>query len=320
RHLDPAVQPEAKAQIVREVLERLGGLSDVEVVAGLPGPSDGYRTTVRCAVANGRAGYRRRQAHDIVAAAECPVVHPLLRDLIVDGRYGDATEVVLRCSVSTGERLAAVWPTASGVSVPDDVRVVGGDELDAGRRVWLHETVAGRRFRVSAQSFFQSGVAAAELLVDAVGRAVATAPAGPVADLYAGVGLFSATVLADRQVVAVERNRAAVADARVNLGGMDARIVRSAVERWRPSAGLVAVVADPARTGLGRDGVAAILQVSPELVALVSCDPGSLARDAGLLCAAGYGLGTVEVVDCFPRTSHVETVSTFVAPLRQPMP
>jgi 23S rRNA (uracil1939-C5)-methyltransferase len=49
-------------------------------------------------------------------------------------------------------------------------------------------------------------------------------------------------------------------------------------------------------------------------VVLVSCDPASLARDAKLLAASGYVLGSVSVVDLFPLTSHIEVVSTF-APL-----
>jgi tRNA/tmRNA/rRNA uracil-C5-methylase (TrmA/RlmC/RlmD family) len=132
-----------------------------------------------------------------------------------------------------------------------------------------------------------------------------------VVDLYSGVGLF-AGVLGERtggRVVAVESNRSAVADARINLADLDgARVVRSDVRRWRPSPASV-VVADPSRHGLGADVVARIGATGAAALALVSCDPGALGRDAGLLAAAGWRLGSVRLVDLFPHTAHVEVVT-----------
>jgi 23S rRNA (uracil1939-C5)-methyltransferase len=71
------------------------------------------------------------------------------------------------------------------------------------------------------------------------------------------------------------------------------------------------VVADPARSGLGPSAVAALSWVGAPVLVLVSCDPASLARDAGLLATRGYRLTGVEAVDLFPHTFHVETVSRF---------
>ena len=60
------------------------------------------------------------------------------------------------------------------------------------------------------------------------------APEGHLVDAYAGVGLFSATVGRNRPVIAIERGRDSVADARINLTAREARIVKADVERWRP--------------------------------------------------------------------------------------
>ena len=73
-----------------------------------------------------------------------------------------------------------------------------------------------------------------------------------------------------------------------------------------------AVVADPARAGLGRAGVAAVAATGAERVALVSCDVASLVRDLELLAAAGYRATGIEVVDMFPNTHHVEAVTALV--------
>ena len=72
------------------------------------------------------------------------------------------------------------------------------------------------------------------------------------------------------------------------------------------------VVSDPARPGLAKPGVAALKRMDAPVVVLVSCDPASLARDARLLADAGYRAESVEVLDLFPQTPHVECVTRFV--------
>ncbi|MSX88327.1 MAG: class I SAM-dependent RNA methyltransferase, partial [Actinobacteria bacterium] len=109
----------------------------------------------------------------------------------------------------------------------------------------------------------------------------------------------------------VEQSAAAVRDARINLGGRDARIISGAVEAWTPERADV-VVADPARSGLGKLGVAKIAGTRASRVVLVSCDPAAFARDAQLLKAKKYRLERCTIVDLFPQTSHVEVVSSFV--------
>jgi 23S rRNA (uracil1939-C5)-methyltransferase len=276
-------------------------------------PVEGYRTTVRGLVDNGRFAFRKRHGHDPVTPEHCLVAHPLLDELIHEGRFGSAAAVTLRCGARTGERLAVVSPGAADtdVSLPDDVLVVGADELAAGRHAWIHEVVAGHRFRISARSFFQARPDGADALVDAVRAAIGNVPDDAVvADLYAGVGLFAATATGRARVIAVERDRSSVADATHNLRDRDARIVRCDVARWRPSPA-DAVIADPARDGLGRRAAERIAATGAPVAALVSCDPASFARDTKLLAGHGFGLDRVTLVDLFGHTTHVEVVGRF---------
>jgi len=185
-------------------------------------------------------------------------------------------------------------------------------KLRNGRRAWIHEEIAGVRLRVSAESFFQARPDGADALVDAV-RAAArpTAETSRVIDAYAGVGLFSATVAAMSSVVAVERSASSVADARVNLASVRARIVRTDVEKFR------AVPADSSSPIPPAPGSASPLwrgwpRRTHRVSCWFSCDPAAFGRDVGLLRLAGYELDRVVMVDLFGHTSHIELVSTFV--------
>ncbi len=272
---------------------------------------DQGRTTVRAAVIDGRAGYRIRGSHDIVVPEVCDAVDPMAEQLLVDGRFGDATEVTIRVGSRTGERLVMVEGGTFGVEVPDDVLLVGTDELAKGKRAWIHEEAGGRRWRISARSFFQNRPAGVDALVDEVAEMVAElGPDGPMVDAYSGVGIFAGTVGAERVVHAIERGKDSIADARVNLDGLDAKIITSSVERWRSTPAGV-VIADPAREGLGKEGVAALLRAEPDLFVLVSCDPSAFAKDARRLLDGGMTLDRMTVVDLFPGTSHVETIGAF---------
>jgi 23S rRNA (uracil1939-C5)-methyltransferase len=198
------------------------------------------------------------------------------------------------------------------VLLPEDVRVVTEAELRGGSRAWYHEELAGRRWRVSARSFFQARPDGAEALVQAVALAVdgTLTTDAHLVDLYGGVGLFAGSLDPVGHVTVVESGASSVADARINLADRQARILKSDVARWRPARADV-VVADPPRTGLGAARVAAIAATHAGRVALVSCDPAALGRDAKLLGAAGYELRSATLIDLFPHTSHVEVVSRF---------
>jgi 23S rRNA (uracil1939-C5)-methyltransferase len=310
QHVAPEAQRRLKAAVVTDALRRQAKV-DVDVGLGPVLPATGYRTTLRGMAVAGRFGFRRRASHDVVAADPCLVAHPLLAELVADGRFPEG-EVVLRAGARTGERLVVVDGPADGVHVPDGVRVVEQAALRTGARAWFHEEVAGRRWRISAASFFQARPDGAEALVAEVARALDGAPATGLVDLYGGVGLFAGVLGGEGPVTLVEQGRSSIADARINLADRRAKVVRADVAHWGATrAG--SVVADPPRAGLGPKGVHAVAATGAARVALVSCDPAALGRDTRLLRDAGYELREATLVDLFPHTSHVEVVTRFDA-------
>jgi 23S rRNA (uracil1939-C5)-methyltransferase len=317
-HVAANFQLGMKAGIVVEQLSRAGVDAPSPILRPLE--DDHGRTTVRAAVLDGRAGYRIGGSHDVIVPETCSAVDPLVEQILLEGRFGDADEVgevTIRVGSRTGERMVMTDGSCHDVEVPDDVLVVSLDDLASGRRAWIHEEAGGRRWRISARSFLQNRPAGVDALVEVVGAMVEAldAPAeagalGPLIDAYSGIGIFAGTVGTGRTVYAIERSRDSIADARVNLDGGEVKIVQAPVEHWKALPASV-VVADPAREGLGKPGVKALMRAEPQLFVLVSCDPGSFARDAGLLCAAGMRLERLTVIDLFPDTTHVETVGAF---------
>lgn len=295
QHVELSAQRALKIEIATDALRRIGAIAEPDVRHGPHLPAEGFRTTIR--LANG-TGFHHARSHDVVDVDSCLVAHPLLEDLIGKVTMHGGTEVTLRCGARTGDRLAI---GDGPITAPEGVRI--------GPKAWLTEEVAGRRWRIGARSFFQARPDGADVLVALVRRAAEDAPAGALVDAYGGVGLFAGSVGRDRATTIVEWSASSVRDAKVNVP--DAKVVASDVARWRPSRAAV-VVADPPRTGLGKKGVAVLAATGATHLVLVSCDPAALARDAKLLAGAGFRHDGTTLVDLFPHTPHIESVTRFI--------
>jgi tRNA/tmRNA/rRNA uracil-C5-methylase (TrmA/RlmC/RlmD family) len=297
-------QRSLKAAVVREQLQRLAGLDvpvTVEAVAG-DHAGLGWRTRLQFAVdPSGRAGLRKHHSHDIVPVDVCPIGHPDLP--AVGTREWTGASAVEAIVSAAGEQLRII--EARGRTSYDGPRV-------------LHERAAARDWEVSGSAFWQVHPGAGDTLVAAVLGALDPQPGEHAADLYSGVGLFSAA-LAERvgdagRVVAVEGDRTAVADAERNLGDLPQvehlvdRVDR-ALAHGKLGGGIDLVVLDPPRTGAKRKVVEAVADLGPRAVAYVACDPAALARDVAIFAERGYRLAHLRAFDIFPMTHHVECVA-----------
>jgi tRNA/tmRNA/rRNA uracil-C5-methylase (TrmA/RlmC/RlmD family) len=129
-------------------------------------------------------------------------------------------------------------------------------------------------------------------------------------DLYAGVGFFTLPIAEFfHRVVAVEGSPLSARYARMNVP-RNVKVVESPVERARiPEADFMFL--DPPRAGTRREVVTAVAEKTKEIIAWLSCDPVTFARDASRLTASGWRLSTLDLLDLFPNTHHVETLSSF---------
>jgi tRNA/tmRNA/rRNA uracil-C5-methylase (TrmA/RlmC/RlmD family) len=216
---------------------------------------------------------------------------------------------------STGDTLVV----ADG-SVPAGLEVGGVVGLDGRRRegrAGVTEQVGEHRFRVTGSGFWQVHPESARTLTGAVMEAAGVRPGDAVADLYAGVGLFTAPLAQATgptgSVVSVEADHGGTRDARRNLHAFaHVRLVDATVEaalrRRLVGERLDVVVLDPPRTG-AKKAVAGIAALEPRTIVYVACDPAALARDLASFAARGYELDGLRAFDLFPQTHHVECVA-----------
>jgi len=300
QHLAYETQREAKAQILRDALERIGGIAlpgPVEVVAS---PPFGYRGRARIGTARGVVGFRRLRSHSLEPAAACPVLLPELEEALA--------------------RLAAAPPKRDG-----EIELAAGE--DGSVRAWgpgglllggakLAIAAGPHPIAVSPGVFFQGNAKLRAVLQGAVLEAAGSGKHA--VELCAGAGFFSLG-LATRfaELLAVESSPPAVRDLRRNVdasGALNIRIECAPLERFLASEALrrfapELIVVDPPRTGLGAAVAEALAATAATRIVYVSCAPATLARDLAELTKRGLRLERVLGFDLFPQTPHVEALA-----------
>ena len=182
----------------------------------------------------------------------------------------------------------------------------------------IYESVLEKTFRISAGSFFQVNAAQTPTLVREARAAARLTPADSLLDGYSGVGLFS-LILADdvATVRAIESQPSAVGDARASAslnGVANVTMTEGVLERvlgalHPPNDRADVVLVDPPRAGCHPRALSEIQRLAPRTFVYVSCDPSTLARDLRVMCDNGYRLVSVQPVDMFPFTAHIECVA-----------
>jgi len=223
---------------------------------------------------------------------------------------------------SLAERLVAQHRSIAGVvRVRQRPRQRGGARVESlAGRDWIEERVAGLRLRLPADAFLQVNGPGLEQLIELVAERCGPVRGASVLDLYGGVGLYGLTLLrrGASNVWVCDADRAALACGRAaarRLGASGIVFRHSDVARLLGAmppdcVAPTHVVANPPRSGLGAAVVHRLLRLTVKRLVLVSCDPATLARDLRGLVDGGYRVESVEPVELFPQTAHVETVVT----------
>lgn len=336
QHASDEIVAAWKTDIVRTAL--FHNQIETEVRPILTSPSQSRRRVkyaARRTKTGALAGFRARATHDIVDVLSCP----LTCDALVPGP--DLARALASIGASRKAPLGVqVTATLDGL----DVSVSGGKPLDTEllqtlpqlmqrfglvRLMWEDELVgqtATPRHRIGSTTvalppgaFLQATDHGEATLQACVQEAVGDADR--VLDLFAGCGTFSLPLADTRPVHAVEGDEAmtsALQEA-ANHGRLRHPVTTQTRDLFRNPllpdelARFDAVVLDPPRAGAAAQ-ITQLAQAKPPVIAYVSCDPGSFARDVAMLCAEGYRLDWVQPVDQFRWSPHVELAARLSVP------
>lgn len=324
QHVSYEAQLEYKRSIVRGQLKHIAGLSDVNVrpTLGMNTPWQ-YRNHAQFHVSSdGQLGFVAAYGSQVIPIEQCLLLHPLLQDLFdaLDIELPGLQRLSLRAGVNTGEQMIIFeiegdQPPELEVELPVSCVLLlsDGTPVTLLGSPYIHEQVAGRMYRISAPSFFQVNTEQTEVLLSLVTAYLDPNPDSIVLDVYCGVGTFALAVTTKaKEVIGIESNAAAIADAQANASGMDnVRFIHGSVEEILPTLDLQAplAVVDPPRTGMDKNALSVLGALCPPRIVYVSCDPATLARDVQRLLAHGYRLREVQPIDMFPQTYHIECVA-----------
>lgn len=312
------------------------------------------RLGARFVHARGRSmvGFREKMSSYVTDVEQCPVLRPEVGPLVgelarlltrlsiatripqIEVAAGDAqTALVLRVLDPPSEADRALlrgfeqqhrvcFMLQSGR--PDDLEPVTGEAP----RLWYELPRFGVKLYFQPADFVQVNGAMNARLIEHVLDLMELDQDSVVLDLFCGLGNFTLPIATRvKRVVGIEGEAGLVARARANaeangitnahfhvadLAGEDA------VERCLAlagGAGYTHVLVDPPRTG-ALDVLPALAKLAPRRLGYVSCHPGSLARDLGILVTEhGFSLASAGIVDMFPHTSHVESVAILDGPV-----
>jgi 23S rRNA (uracil1939-C5)-methyltransferase len=191
---------------------------------------------------------------------------------------------------------------------------IGEREIPLSGLTCIKDKIGEFEFEISANSFFQTNTRSAERLYKTVKEYAGLTDQETVVDLYSGTGAIAIYLSGSaKKVIGMEIAESAVNDAMNNcrLNGVSncSFILGDIKEGLKKLASRPDVmIIDPPRAGMHKEVVRRIIDMAPERIVYVSCNPATMARDLGML-KDSYAVLEVQPVDMFPHTYHIESVA-----------
>lgn len=349
QHLDAVEQISVKQAVLLEQLEHFGGLQPDKVLSPVTGPHYGYRRKARLGVRyvvkreQVLVGFREKGNSFIADIEQCPVMDQRIGSQIMNLRQLlgtlDGRRLIPQIEVAMGDSEAAlVFRHMEPLTEKDQAALVEFGQssnihiyLQPGGvasvyKLWPddhHQRLSyaleefGLDMRFHVMDFTQIN---SDINSQVVSRAVSylsPQPEDNILDLFCGLGNFTLPLArSGARVTGVEGSPAMVERGYENaaLNGLE-NVNFYAADLFKPIQGepwfnkdYNKLLIDPPRTG-ALEIVSIMKELRPEKIVYVSCNPATLARDAGVLREQGYNLDAAGVMDMFPHTAHVESIA-----------
>ncbi len=297
QHIDYAHQLKIKHKQICEAFERIGGIAKPSVFEVISSPRIyAYRgkAELHAAKEAGRfqLGFMDISGGRLVDIERCAIMDETINDLIRKAR------------------------TKGMVPKDTDDLIFWSGPPDAEGEA-IARTVKNKDFLVPRTGFFQANLYLTDRMVDVVCSLI-DPKVKTIVDACCGSGLFSLFLAPYAQrVLGIEINARSVKYARINArrqGVQNAEFIQGDVEEVLADRVLLGdavdlILLDPPRTGLSARSLAAVSGLKPQGIIYISCNPATQARDVKFLNEQGYDLQSLQPLDMFAQTEHIETVA-----------
>jgi 23S rRNA (uracil1939-C5)-methyltransferase len=319
-------QLSAKTEILREQLYRIGKLENPPIHPTIPAPTEwDYRDQMRFYfMESGTFGFHALRSQQIVPITECHQITatirafwPLLDLGTIPGldslslRVGAAEEVMLILESSDPHPfdLAVDLPISVIHAGPGGSLVLAGDDH-------LVVELAGRKFQISADSYFPPNLAMTEIIIQHILEQLDIPANAIVIDAFCGAGLRSAFLAPKAgRLIGIDSSPSECEDFAVNLDEFEnVELYEDTVKNVLPTLGLkpdILMVAPP-KSGLGHQVLDLVLANAPGQIVYHSIDPATLSRDARRLIEGGFQLKQITPFDTRPHTQFIESLSIWI--------
>lgn len=297
-------QLEIKQRQVVESFERIGRLESPPVKEIIPSPEVfGYRGKAEYHIGFSKGeipeiGFMDVGGGKLVDIERCEIV-----DETINRSFQDFRNNLIAGGTEIHDERKIIW---SGLS---------GKERSVGTPEYVTRTVKGKNLIVPYGGFFQANIFLVDTLVDCVMEMSGLTGSEAVLDCYCGSGLFSLFLAGHaRQVFGIEVDRESAKYAGMNhenYGISNAMVFMGDVKDIlkKEFINIDLVILDPPRIGCDRDVLSGIVELKPERIIYISCNPATQARDIRYLIDEGFSLRTLQPMDMFPQTKHIEVIA-----------
>jgi 23S rRNA (uracil1939-C5)-methyltransferase len=302
-------QAAMKAGVLMDCLNRIGKI-DIELQPSLIGKDFKYRRRAQFKVSKeGQIGFYREGTREVVPIKNCPLMVDEINGMLEKLRSSDLTGIK-EVHVTCGDSLVALL---KGVEYEDALseRFI---EMGFEGVAFDDGTYRGKghvSFDVMGLVFQSNWTLNCET-IRIIKETFEPLEKKRVLDLYAGAGNFSIPLAREgAEVIAVEDNPHAIKDGQRNVSYNKVRrykFIKGRAEDARLKGDFDIALLDPPRPGLNNEAMKRVMELAPERIAYVSCNPSTFARDLGKLSGL-YTIDSVRMIDLFPNTYHVESIA-----------
>ncbi len=352
QHLSYASQLKIKQEFAFESLSRIGHLNIAKAPSIIKSSPFHCRNKTQYPLRGRplKIGFYRSLSHHVINIDKC-LLHPIIfddirakiKELIIAAKEpiyheiqhsGNLRHIIIRQGMNTDEILITFVTRTPSISEklykplpqefknivgitqsinPDRTnRILGDRNKTLFGNDYIMERVLDKKFKISADAFFQVNTQQAENMAFKLREYIGSAE--QVLDLYCGVGFLSITAsdLA-KKIYGIEISRQAINDAienaRMNsISNIEyiASPVELAIRNYR---NIDTIILDPPRKGCDENLLQNIARIKPKKIIYISCNPTTFARDIAILEKFNYRLEQYELMDMFPQTYHVESIA-----------